>query len=106
VPPSPTEFICASLVDGAATTYFFHRHKRDRYQYLFLLAGAVCPLLLGAWFNLDARGAIMEFMPWTVLLALICSAACHRLTGRDESVADVGSAGLGKLAGEKVSWIV
>lgn len=87
--PTPADFVCASLVYGLAMATFYYRHNDDKYQHLFLVSGVLSGLFPGLSCGLDARAALMEFVPWAVILSLGCSAACHELVGRGRKAVEV-----------------
>jgi len=77
--PSPGQLVAACLIYGMAVNGYYYLHKGDRYQYWFAVCGAVSAFAVGWISKKDIHGILMDFMPWFLILALVLSAASHKV---------------------------
>lgn len=61
--------------------WLYSQRRRDKLQDLFLLAGNILGVSMGIGLRADVHMITFALLPWTVLIALVASAAAHSVFG-------------------------
>jgi hypothetical protein len=71
----------STLAFFIASTVIYRINQHDRWQDHFILAGITSGVASSFLCGGGLHSAILQFMPWTVILSLLCSIVCHRIAG-------------------------
>lgn len=69
----PSVLLLGILTNFAALTLYYHLHRGEKYQDVFLIAVVGSSVALGLLLGLDASAVLLRVMPWAGILALLTS---------------------------------
>ncbi|OAL01684.1 hypothetical protein IQ06DRAFT_292523 [Phaeosphaeriaceae sp. SRC1lsM3a] len=67
----------ALVAFASSMTQLYYLHKRDHHQQRYLVGGLTTGILYGLASERDLQRAMLNVMPWSILLSLVLSIAAH-----------------------------